>query len=384
MSHDSTAPIPNWPPVQQAPLPPGARRRRPPLWGLVAGGVALVGLVAGLLVWQPWNPPPNAPTAISAISKTATSVDVSWTASKGGATPSHYVVYRDGRQAGTVPASQTSWTDTGLTPGSRHQYTVAAQGGGQQSGPSTAAAATTITPPPVGLTVTKATYTSVSVRWSPSPQGPAPDGYTIYVGTSPVDSVPGSVNSYQFTGLTAGQDYQVSLTARWGSATSGPSSALSTPTLDPPLSGSVPLTYETTSTPGGGAWGTVGQHWTDNWQFSADCGQSSCTLTSNGEFAPPGLAPRAFTVRLAPSGGGYSGSTTAQVTDCKGVSVHNSITVSIAPKSGAVRNGSWTVWSGTMQLSSPYVQANSTYYCPSQSWNFHLTGSSSSGGSTAA
>jgi hypothetical protein len=376
MSYDTTAPIPGWPPAQPVPPQPG-RRGRPPLWALITGGVALVGLIVGLLIWQPWNPPPNPPAAVSARSATATSVDVSWTASKGGATPSKYVIYRDGTQAGTVPASQTSWTDTGLQPGSRHDYTVAAVGGGQQSGQSKPVSVRTITPPPVSVAVAKATWTTVTVHWSPSPQGPVPNQYTVYNGTTELASLPGTTDSYSLTGLVAGQSYQVSVSARWGSATSAPSTPIQAATLDAPLSGSVPLTMKVTSTPGSGASLTVGEHWTDTWQFTANCASTSCTLTDSAEFAPPNLQVKQFTVKLTPSGDGYSGSTTAEVTSCDGVAVHNTISLSVYPNSGAVANGGWTKWNGSMVLSSPYITANSTYYCPSQSWNFALTGTGS-------
>ncbi len=253
MSYDTTAPIPGWPPAQpQPPAPPGPRRWRVrPRWALVAGGVAVVALIAGLLVWQPWNPPPNAPTAIHVASKTATTVDVSWTASKGGGKPDKYIIFRDGKQAGEVPDGQTSWTDTGLAPGSAHKYTVAAAGGGQQSGPSVKAAVTTITPSPVGLAVSKVTYTTEVLTWSPSPQGPQPDQYTVYDGTNSLGTVTGATRSYTLTGLTPGSDHQLTVTAQWGSATSSPSTSLDAPPLDPPLDGSAPVQFKAVSVPSG-------------------------------------------------------------------------------------------------------------------------------------
>jgi hypothetical protein len=340
----------------------------------ITGGVALVALVVGLVIWQPWNPPPNSPTAVQVTSPTATTAEISWTASQGGAAPSHYVIFRDGQQVGSVPASQTSWTDTGLTPGSSHQYTVAAQGGGGQSGQTVKVPVTTITPPPVGLKVTTATYTSVDVSWTPSPKAPTPTGYTVYDGTKALTSVPGSTTSYTYGNLSVGQQYSISIVAKWGTVASAPSTALNAYTLSAPLTGSVPLTWHVLTTPGGIAWGKVGQTWSDTWQFTASC-SSTCTLTDSGEFAPPGLAVRPFTMKLNPSGGGYSGSTTAEVTSCQGVAVHNAITLSITPKT--VNSGAWTTWAGSMQLSSPYVTANSTYYCPAQSWTFSLTGAGS-------
>jgi hypothetical protein len=343
---------------------------------LISGGVAFVALVAGLLVWQPWNPPPNAPTAVQVTSPTATTAEISWTASKGGASPDHYVIFRDGQQVGSVPSSETSWTDTGLTPGSSHQYTVAAQGSGQTSGQTAKVPVTTLTPPPVGLKVAKATYTSVNISWTSSPKGPTPSSYTIYDGSNQLASVGGSTTTYNYANLTVGQQYSITIVAHWGTAASAPSSPLNAYTLSAPLSGSVPLTWKVLTTPGGIAWGKVGQTWTDTWQFTATCTAATCTLTDSGEFAPPGLAVKPFSVKLTPSGSGYSGTTTAQVTSCQGVSVHNAITLSITP--GAVSSGAFTTWTGNMSLSSPYVTANSTYYCPAQSWTFSLSGSGSS------
>jgi hypothetical protein len=376
MSFDTTAPIPGWPPAQPVPPQPGRRRTR--LYALIAGGVALVGLVAGLLVWQPWNPPPNPPTDVSATSASATSVLVSWVPAHGGATASSYVIYRDGKQVGTVSSGEVSWTDNGLLPGSRHEYRVAAVGDGQQSGQTDAISVTTLTPPPIGVAVAKATWTSVDVHWSASPQGPTPSQYLVYKGTTQVASVPGTTDSYELTGLTTGQNYQVSVAARWPSATSVPSASIQAGTLDAPLSGSVPLTLKVTSTPGSGASLSVGEHWTDTWQFSADCSATRCTLTNSAEFDPPDLQVKEFTLTMTPSGDGYSGSTTAQITKCGSVAVHNTISMNIYPNSGAVSNGGWTKWNGTMVLSLPYTTASSTTFCPNQSWNFSLNGTSGS------
>jgi hypothetical protein len=374
MTYDTTAPIPGWPPTQPVPPTP-AKRRRPPVWALATGGVALAGLAAGLLIWQPWVSPPGAPTAVQAVSKTATSVDVQWTAGKGGSAPDHFVVFRDGKEAATVPASQTTFTDTGLAPGARHQYTVTATGGGKQSGQSGPAAVTTITPAPVGLALSRSGYTSVGLRWTPSPDAPVPDSYTISQDGTPVATVPGASDTYTISKLATGRQYAVTVTASWGHATSSPAT-LNAPTLAPPLSGSVPLVYKITSTPGSGAFGAVGQHWTDTWQFSARCTDASCTLTDSAEYAPPGLRPVPFTVTLTPSGNGFSGTATAQATECGTVAVHNAITLHIAPGSGGLSHGKWLTWTGTMQLSSPYTTASSTTFCPAQSWNFNLTGTS--------
>ena len=133
-------------PLAEVPAVPPRPRRSPLRWLLIAGaGVVAVVLVAGLIVWHPWNPPPGSPAALHGTSPTATSVRLAWPASTGG-NVAHYLVLRDGKQVGEIPASQTSWTGQGLTPGVAHKYTVRAQGSGGTSGPSVAVTVTTLTP----------------------------------------------------------------------------------------------------------------------------------------------------------------------------------------------------------------------------------------------
>jgi hypothetical protein len=355
--------------IPPAPAPPKRRRRR---WILALAGVVALGLVAGLLVWAPWNQPPAAPAAVAATSRTATSVLVSWSASHGGATPDHYLVMRDGIQVGSVPASRTSFTDNGLAPGTTHHYTIVAAAGAQRSGASIKAKVTTITPSPVELAVTKSTWTTVTFRWSPSPLGPAPSQYEIFNGAKVVSAIPGTADSYNVTGLTPGTSYRLTVTALWPTAASGPSVALSASTLAPPLNNDVPVQLDTVSTPGEGASLQVGDHWSDNWQFTPDCAATRCTLTADAELAAPGFAPKPFTLTLNSSGGTYTGSTNAQVSMCSSSKVTNTITLSIAAK-GAVTNGAWNAWKGTMKVSSPYTTVGNEY-CPAQSWSFAVTG----------
>jgi hypothetical protein len=361
------------PPPPPPPPPPARRGRR--RWVLALAGVVVAGLVAGLLVWEPWHQSPVAPTAVFATSRTATSVLVSWPASKGGATPDHYFVLRDGKQVGSVLASRTSFTDNGLAPGSKHRYAIIAEAGGQKSAPSVKrATVTTITPSPVGLKLSKATWTTVTLRWAPSPLGPVPDKYQIYSGGSLVSTVGGSADSYVATGLTAGGSYKYQVDAVWGNAVSALTAPLPALTLAPPLSGSVPLNFDTTSTPGSGASLKVGDHWSDTWQFAPECLSTSCTLTADAELAAPGFAAKQFTLKLHGSGAGYSGSAKARISACGTVDVTNMVTLSISPK-GPVTNGGWGAWTGTMQVSSPYTTVGDEF-CPTQSWSFSIKGTS--------
>jgi fibronectin type III domain protein len=364
-----------WPPAPPPP-PSGSARpgRRRKTWIISLSAVAVVGLAVGLVVWAPWHKVPVAPATVHAQSPTATSVVVSWAPSQGGATIDHYLVLRDGGQVGDVPASQTSYTDTGLAPGTAHRYTIVAASGTQRSSPSLAVKVTTIAPSPVGLAVAQQTWTTVDVHWSPSSKGPVPDEYLIYSGGTSIAAVPGTIESYSVTGLTPGTAYQYQVAAKWGGRESRLSPALTATTLAPPLKGSVPVHVSTLSTPGSGASLSVGQKWNDTWTFSSECTEKRCTLTTHAEFAAPGFAAQPFTMTLTSSGSGYAGSAQAEITKCGSINVKNTVTLSIAPNKGAVQNGGWNAWSGTMVLTSPYVTASSTTFCAVQSWHFAVTG----------
>jgi hypothetical protein len=360
---------PPW--VQPTPASPSGTRNRWPIFTLV--GVVVLGLIAGLLVWAPWHKVPVAPTAILGKSPTATSVLVSWAPSKGGATIDHYLILRDGTQVGSVAASQTSYLDQGLAPGTIHRYKIIAVSGTQRSQPSRSVVVRTITPSPVGLAAGQVTWTTEEFAWSPPPNSPTPSAYMIFVNGSPGVTLPGGITSYNATGLQLATTYQYQVAAVWGDHQSARSPALAVATLAPPLQGSVSLGFKTLSTPGSGASLKVGQTWSDSWTFSPSCTANRCTLATNAEFAPPGFAAHPFTVNLTGVGAGYAGSTTASITMCGSVKVKDTVTVRIAPNTGGVDNGAWNSWRGTMELSSPYVTSGNGY-CSTQAWTFSLTG----------
>jgi len=376
MATQDAFPWPPQPPPWSESPPPGPTRsgRRRKAWIIVLSAVVVVGLAVGLIVWAPWHKVPVAPAAVDAQSPTATSVLVSWTPSKGGATIDHYLIVRDGKQVGSVAASQTSYTDDGLAPGTAHLYTIVATSGTQRSSPSKAITVRTLAPSPVGLAAGQETWTTVDFHWSPSPKGPVPSEFVIYSGGTSIATVPGTIDSYSVTGLTPGTAYQYQVAAKWGAQESRLSPELPATTLAVPLQGDVPVHVVTTSTPGSGASLSVGQKWDDTWKFSSDCTENKCTLTTNAEFAAPGFTAQPFTMTLTSSGSGYAGTTKADVTKCGSINVKNTVTLHITPNQGAVNNGAWNAWSGTMVLSSPYVMATSTTFCAAQSWDFAVTG----------
>ena len=188
-----------------APPPPSRGWRSGRRARIATLAVAIAALIAGVVVWAPWTPSP--PTAVYATSPTPTIAVISWTASADGLAPDHYLVLRDGTQVGSLPSSATSYTDHGLVPGRTYQYTVIAAGL-VNSDPSARATVRPATPSPAGLVTSQVTHTTVTLRWSPPPNAPIPDHYTIYNvsygQTSIVTTVPGTTTSYTDTGQSAG------------------------------------------------------------------------------------------------------------------------------------------------------------------------------------
>jgi hypothetical protein len=343
---------------------------------LIAGGAALVGLAAGLLVWAPWNPPPQTPTALRVSSPTATTALVSWTAPKGGASPSRYDIFRDGKQFATVPGARTSWTDTGLAVGSKHSYAVITEGNGQKSAPTARVEVTTIVPAPVAVTKAGANYTTVKLRWSPPPNAPTPDSYLIEdmsVG-QPVEvgSVTGTVTSYTATELVPGDDYSFAVAAIWGAAKSGLSTTVDAPPMSPPLSGDVPVNLRVTTIETGSTGLKVGDTFEADWNVTANCAETSCTLTDKGSL--DGSASP-FTMKMSPSKGGYQGQAhNVQFGTCIGVKSFVTVTLHLYPDSGGVTNGAWTSWNGELTLAAAY-QAEGNFYCPAGDWAMAVTNS---------
>lgn len=88
--------------------------------------------------------PPTTPAGLHVTTNTGTSVALSWTASTdSGGTLTGYHVYLNGNTTPVASVSGTSYTATGLTPGTAYSYTVAAYDGANTSSKSTAVSGTT-------------------------------------------------------------------------------------------------------------------------------------------------------------------------------------------------------------------------------------------------
>jgi len=125
------------------------RRRRRWVIPLVAiAAVAVLGLIAGLVIWAPWKSPPLLrPTGLVAGPSTTRSVAFRWAGPATGPLPDKYLILDDGKVVGSVPGSVTSYRGTGLDPATAYQFRVAAVRGGQRSALSPVLVVATSRPP---------------------------------------------------------------------------------------------------------------------------------------------------------------------------------------------------------------------------------------------
>lgn len=118
------------------------------------------------------------PASVSTSGATDTSMVVSWSTVSGAA---GYNVYRDGSQVNGAPVAGTSYTDTGLAPGTAYSWTVrTVDGSGAESAPSAPATGTTTGTPPA----TPTCYTASNYAHTLAGRAYALWGYTYAYGSN--------------------------------------------------------------------------------------------------------------------------------------------------------------------------------------------------------
>lgn len=157
---------------------------------------------------------PSVPTNVAATAASATSVNVTWTASTDNVGVSGYRIFRNGVAVGT--SATASYTDTGLTQLTTYTYTVSAYDAmTNESAQSASAQATTWdgTAPsvPAGLSATAATPTRVNLAWSASTDNVGVTAYKIYRGGAYVTTVTGL--TYVDTGRSPSTAYSYQVSA---------------------------------------------------------------------------------------------------------------------------------------------------------------------------
>jgi fibronectin type 3 domain-containing protein len=159
--------------------------------------------------------PPTAPGNLAATVTGATTIALSWQAASDNVGVTSYTVTRDGAASATVAATATSYTDTGLVPGSTHSYTVtAADGAGNTSAASNTATATTVadTVPPStpGTPVTTGvTSSQVGLSWSASTDNVGVTGYHVIRDGAAITTVSGTSYTDASVSPSTSYTYQV-------------------------------------------------------------------------------------------------------------------------------------------------------------------------------
>ncbi len=169
---------------------------------------------------------PTAPSGLAATVVSPTQNNLSWTASTSSCAVT-YDVFR-GTTSGFTPSSSneiassvtaTSYSDTGVTPGTTYYYVVEGTNSGGTSGPSNQATATTqscsIPTAPSGLTATDVSSSQISLSWTASTSSCSGITYDVFRSTtsgftpSTSDEILSGVTTttYSDTGLAASTTY---------------------------------------------------------------------------------------------------------------------------------------------------------------------------------
>jgi fibronectin type 3 domain-containing protein len=170
---------------------------------------------------------PAAPTYLTAVAASDTTVSLRWAASSDNVSVTGYNIYRDSVQITSTSTTTTVYSDNTCTFSKTYSYTVAAHDAANNVSALSSSATTTtfdygsadnLKPdPPANLLVTASTSTQISLSWNTATDNKGVSGYNIYRGTIPLGSktIVGTTTttSYSDTGLTTGITYYYAVTA---------------------------------------------------------------------------------------------------------------------------------------------------------------------------
>lgn len=160
------------------------------------------GAYAGVPV--PDTTPPSVPAGLAGSALGETTVNLSWSASTDNVGVAGYTVYRNGTKVGSVGASATSYTDSGVSPAVTYSYAVDAfDAAGNHSATSQPVSVTPpdLTPPsvPDGVVAEETGIGQAHVSWNASSDNVGVAGYTIYRNGVKLATVSASTTSYTDT-----------------------------------------------------------------------------------------------------------------------------------------------------------------------------------------
>ena len=152
---------------------------------------------------------PNAPATLTATAQSTSVINLSWSSV---AEATSYNVYRGLSKIANV-ATGTTYSDTGLNPGTEYCYTVTSVNSAGESTKMNEACATTLTavtkPGAFNLTATAQSSSSIQLNWTASSGATS---YDVYRAVQPV-ATGLTTTSYTDTGLSASTQYCYSIVA---------------------------------------------------------------------------------------------------------------------------------------------------------------------------
>jgi chitodextrinase len=159
---------------------------------------------------------PSAPTQLVATPLSTTNLGLTWAAGTSGLPLAEYRIFRGTSASNLVQVvvnTKTSYTDSGLTPGTKYYYAVQEEDtSGDLSALSSTTSATTVALPaaPKQLVSTPVSATNLGLTWVAGPSGLPIGEYRVFRGTSPSNLSQVGVNtktSYTDSGLSPGTKY---------------------------------------------------------------------------------------------------------------------------------------------------------------------------------
>ncbi|NER13995.1 hypothetical protein GWK08_11125 [Leptobacterium flavescens] len=184
---------------------------------------------------------PSAVTDLAASNTTATTTDLSWSASTDNVGVTDYQVFQDGNSIGFTGGA-TTFNVTGLTGNTSYAFTVTAR---DAAGNTSAAGNTAnVTTPPApdteapsavtDLAATNTTQTTTDLSWSASTDNVGVTDYEVFQDGNSI-GLTGGATTFNVTGLTASTAYAFTVTARDAAGnTSAAGNTANVTTLDPP------------------------------------------------------------------------------------------------------------------------------------------------------
>jgi len=152
--------------------------------------------------------------SLSITNRTDDSITLSWIPPT--LAGSIYEIYMNDKLQTTLTETNGSYTITGLYRNSVYLFKIRQKMNGELHAVSSIVSASTdFIPPtiPTNLIVTNSTGTSLSLAWTASSDTVGVTQYNIYDGKSQIDTVSGTVTSYQLTEFRADTPYMLSVTA---------------------------------------------------------------------------------------------------------------------------------------------------------------------------